>query len=450
MTPWSDATALAEALRRGEIDADTLAARARERITALDPELGAVVGLDAAPEPPRPGPFAGVPTLVKDLLPLRGRPVSFGSRLFAGHVAPDSAPYGEALLATGVVVLGRTSTSELGLLGSTEALASPRPTRNPFDLARSAMGSSGGAAAAVAAGYVPFAHASDGGGSIRIPASAHGLFGFKPGRGAVPPSAPPGPMDLVVDHVITRTVRDSAGFFTAVRTSPGAPAKAGALRVALHRRSPTGEAPTPEIAAALDRAAAAVAGLGHAVVEVEPPDLDGGAVADAFFLLSGAMVAQLCGMVASARGRPPGPDELEPFSLALAERFLARGPGSVGPALAALAAAGEAYARWLSAWDLALCPTMPDPPLPLGSLHPGTPPDVAIARTGRLAAYTAVPTLAGVPAASLPLATSASGLPLGMQLAAPAGHEDTLLAVAAALEGTPAWRVAVPPAPFGV
>ena len=222
-THWRDATALAEDVQRGAVSALEATNDAIARIEAIEPHVGALsskrfehaqseaLALDASPSQRRARPFAGVPFLVKDLAYLKGAPLTFGSRLFRDYRAPETEPIIQAALDAGMIALGKSRTPEFGLIGTTEPLLQG-PTHNPWDSSLSAGGSSGGAAAAVASGMVPFAHASDGGGSIRIPASACGLFGFKPsrGRGLAPRRGAPG--GLSISFCVTRSVRDTARF----------------------------------------------------------------------------------------------------------------------------------------------------------------------------------------------------------------------------------------------
>jgi len=209
------ATAQAELVARREISREEAWDACRARIDALNPLLHAIVTIaDGPPPPPTQGPFAGVPFVAKDVLPWPGLRWSIGSRAFARNPAPPAhTPYGARLVESGLACIGKSATSEFGLLGSTETLLEGI-THNPWDLAYSAAGSSGGSAAAVAAGIVPIAHANDGGGSIRIPASVCGLFGFKPSKGRTVAAAF-GSSDflaLTSDHCVARSVRDSARF----------------------------------------------------------------------------------------------------------------------------------------------------------------------------------------------------------------------------------------------
>ena len=214
-----DGVEMGARVRAGDVTADELAAACGERIAEVDPTVHAVADLAATPidDPAgRTGPFAGVPFAVKELLGVPGLPWTFGSRLFAANQAPAASPYVERLLRAGLRIVASTTSSEFGLLGSTESLLRG-PTANPWDARCSAGGSSGGAAAAVAAGIVPLAHANDAGGSIRYPAAMNGLFGLMPTPGRCAPAGPPptGLAALVVEHCVSRTVRDSATLLAA-------------------------------------------------------------------------------------------------------------------------------------------------------------------------------------------------------------------------------------------
>lgn len=445
-----DAVGLAEKIRRREVSAVEVTEAALARIERLNPIYGAVVGVEpeaalAQARTPGEGALAGVPWLVKDLLAMAGRPVEFGSRLFRGYVSPTGSPYAEALEKTGMIRLGRTSSSELGLLGSTETLAHG-VTKNPWDLRRSATGSSGGAAVAVAVGLVPVAHASDGGGSIRIPASVTGTFGFKPSRGRCLPAMPPAPVDLVAEHVITRSVRDSAVILHATEATPGGVVRAyqgEKLKIACYTRTIGGELPATGVAQELARAAQLCRALGHEVVEVDGPTLDVKALSKAFFDLSGGLVAMMMGQVGMMRGLPVGPDDVEPFTWGLMGR-LAQGPQIIADAAATIQAQAALYLAWLSEWDATLCPTTPDVAPQLGWLAPTLDEALLLQRTERLAGYTPIHNMAGVPAMSVPLGW-VDGLPVGMCFAAPHNHDARLLSLAYQLEAAAPWRDRWPP-----
>lgn len=430
------------------------------RLEAVNPRLNLVAAADperarAVARTIRPGaPFAGVPFLVKDLLATPGLPLGAGSRLLRGQPAPPASEYARALEDAGLVVLAKTTTSELGLLGTTETLAHGA-TRNPWDPARSPAGSSGGSAAAVAAGVVPMAHASDGGGSIRIPASVCGLFGFKASRGRLRDAGlPPGlPLAFMVSEgCVSRSVRDSAGLLLATqRTDALAPhrplaavdlaprARPRRLRIGVFERSASGLAPHPDVARALASARALCERLGHETVDAAAPAYDLEAMRDAFFLVAGAGLVPLVAQVAQAAGEAALPHLLEPLTLELAARARGRGPGALRAAMEVMLGAGAAMEAVAAGFDVTLCPTIPMPPFELGVLSPMRP-DEAMAFTERLASYTAIHSIAGLPAMSVPLHWTPAGLPVGCHFAARAGEDALLFELAHALEEAAPWR----------
>ncbi len=256
-----DATAQAALVASGELTATELVDAAIARIEALDPQLGALASTDFERARSRAasdlsGPFAGVPFLVKDLIAYPGLPHTMGCRLLASQTPTAGTPYSERLDAAGLVVLGKTTTSEFGLLGSTETLLHG-VTHNPWDPTRSAGGSSGGSAAAVAARMVPMAHASDGGGSIRIPAAMNGVFGFKPSGDRMAPSSPHDMHGLLVDHCVTISVRDSARMLAATERDDTSLPKVGLVTGASPQRLRIGYYATTLMGAAPSRVAPA-------------------------------------------------------------------------------------------------------------------------------------------------------------------------------------------------
>jgi len=443
MSERIDATELARRIRDGEVDADAVLARAQDRMERSGLNAVVATGRVAGGD----GPFAGVPTLVKDLLPFPGLPITMGCRLFQQNIPTDALPYTEALSASGLVVLGVSASSELGLLGSTET-ALHGVTRNPWGPELSAGGSSGGAAAAVAAGLVPIAHASDGGGSIRLPAALHGLVGFKASGGASAVATPmESPMSaLVSEGCVSWSVRDTDAYLAATAASPrplyGA-ADPGRLRVGVYLKDAFGRAPGPDARAAVERAAALLESLGHRVDWVDGPDLDGAAVSSAFFTCAGAVLTGLEQMMAPMLGRPLQAGDVEPFTLALLERFRRR--PALPEALAQVQAQGAALASFLGRHDVALSPTVGGERPRLGHLAPHLPIDVLLARTERLAAYTAAHNMAGAPAVSLPLHVDDDGLPVGVQLGAAPGQDQVLMRLAYQLEAAAPWTGRRPP-----
>jgi amidase len=452
--PWTlDATAQAELIRSGALSSEELTRMVLARIEVADGRIGAVVGLDAERAlaqagVPRAGRFGSVPFLVKDLLPQTGLRCAFGSRLFRDFVPPEASPYAQAIDDAGLVTLGKTTSSEFGLLGSTETLLDGS-TRNPWSLEHSAGGSSGGAAAAVAAGFVPMAHASDGGGSIRLPASLCGLFGFKPSRERCLPALPPSDLpELTIDHVVTRTVRDSAGFL-AVTERPNtpwgavgfvAPATCGPLRIGVYTDSLMGRPATRDGATAVEHAANLCASLGHHVEVIEPPPPVGRDVSEAFFTIAAESVLRILGMVAAMRGRPVEDDELEPFTGSLLRWYRAAPAGALQRALDLVERTTATMTTFLAGWDVTLCPTSGVDGPPLGFLAPNLSREVLIERTEQLAGYTPAHNMVGAPAMSVPLWVSPSGLPVGCHFAASPGHDARLLELAYQLEEADPWE----------
>lgn len=445
-----DALGQAELVRTGEVRPIDLVEAALARIEALNPALNYVASLDPdaarrRASEPLSGPFAGVPTLIKDVLGWPGLPLEFGSRLFRGNRASAASPYAAALERAGLVVLGKSATSELGLLGTTETLAHGA-TRNPWDLSRSTGGSSGGAVAAVAAGLVPIAHASDGGGSIRGPASLCGLFGFMPGRGrTLAADAPPdSPMAaLVSDHCVSRSVRDSAAWFTATAADADGPAAlreplSWRLRIGYVEASPFGHPPDPDGAAALQAAIRLCADLGHVMVEATGPRYDAPSLRDAYFAVAGAGIAGFATQMEQALGAEAVKAGLEPFTRALVDR-IGSGSLSVRGAAERLQIGAQAMERAFEGIDVLLSPATPFAAWPLGLIGPDSDWDEVMAFTDRLAGYTAGPSVAGMPAMSVPLHWTEAGLPIGCQFVAQRGGDELLLALALELEQAQPW-----------
>lgn len=451
-----DATAQAELVARGELTAAELLDAAEERVNRLEPLLHtmATVAFDRARAArPAKGPFHGVPFLLKDTTPYPGLRWSLGSRLMRRNMAAPPTPFGARVDAAGLVVIGKSTMSEMGLLGSTETLAEGI-THNPWDISRSATGSSGGSAAAVAAGLVPIAHANDGGGSIRIPACANGVFGFKPSRGRTV-TALVGRSDfgdMTSDGCVSRSVRDTARFLslveddvTAYRMGFVAGPDKRRLRIGAWSQTFDGREPAPEIQRAHDATVALLAELGHHVEEAKPPVFDAEPLGDAFFLVAGAAVADLVQLVNSTRGKIVREDELEPFSWALARRAIERGPAGLAVARDELAKAARAHLEAVSAYDVTVTPVLATQTWRIGHLSPLVPADELIRRTAETLGYTPIHNVAGTPAMSVPLHTSRDGLPIGAHFAAKPGDDAILLALAYELEAARPWADRWPP-----
>lgn len=445
-----DASAQAELVRRRDVSPLELVDAAIARIEALDGELNAVTTrlFERARERARAalpdGPFTGVPYLIKDLDDLAGTRNTRGSRLFADAVSAADAAFVARNLATGVVVVGKSNTPEFGLLGTTESVLLG-PCRNPWNPAHTPGGSSGGAAAAVAAGLVPFAHATDGGGSIRIPAACCGLFGLKPSRGRLDPRARP-PIDIGVQHCVSRSVRDSARLFAATeyvgRDADLPPvglveeASDRRLRIAFHTTNFFGDAPHPEVEIALQRAARLCTDLGHRVEEARP-NFDGEAFVHHFITVWASLPAEL---VATARARGLDPASvLEPWTLGLAETFARRPKGALLAAGEHFATIGRLLDAFFGRYDVLLTPVLKAPPVPIGAQAPTLDYDALYRAVTEWVSYTPLHNAAGTPAMSVPLAWSRDGLPIGVQFAAARGGEATLFELAYALESAQPW-----------
>jgi amidase len=445
------------------------------RIEKENAELNAVIHLSfekaraqaSAPSLPH-GPLRGVPFLMKDLGgQTAGDPYHAGMRFLrnaAWREAEDSY-FAAKLRAAGVVFLGRTNTSELGLLPTTEPLAYGA-TKNPWDLSRSAGGSSGGAAAAVASGMVPAAHASDGGGSIRVPAAHCGLVGLKTTRGRC--SFGPGLGErwggLSVELVVSRTVRDTAAVLDVVQgTMPGDPyaaaspvrpyasevgAPPGRLRIGLMTRAPRAMAVDPDCAAGAERTARILEGLGHSVEESYPSALDEPQSMSALVTVIAVSVARALETWSARVGRPVLRDSVEPLTWALAEMARSWSSTRYLEAIESVHAFGRRLADWWTeGFDLLLTPTTAEPAPLLGEMT--SPPDVPLKgflRAAPFGVFTAPFNLSGQPALSLPLHWTGEGLPVGVQLVAATGREDLLLRVASQLEEAAPWAHKRPPA----
>ncbi|MFZ5670591.1 MAG: amidase [Pseudomonadota bacterium] len=458
--PWTpDATAVAAMIRSKEISAAEAVEAAVRRAEALQPKLNFIVNsdfdraLDAAKKGGQTGPFAGVPFLVKDLDDDIGLPTRYGSavaRLFPPAARQDA--WVDALDRAGFISIGKSATPEFGFLPTTEPLAYG-PTRNPWNTNHSTGGSSGGAACAVAAGVVPLAHASDGGGSIRIPAANCGLFGLKPSRGRLAGNVGMEVSDLSVDHCDAHSVRDSAALFAACeRSDAGAPFRPVGLvtkplrkrlKVGLLVKSAAGLDPDPEVRAAIDGTVALLDDLGHRVEETRWPV--GEDFTQNFLLLWAAGAAEALAGTAKAAGVKVDAASFEPFSLGMAELVAKAPEGAVQKAIAALKSAQASYDRWFADVDVIVSPVLRTPPARLGFVSGDVPFDTLVERLTSYVGYTPLHNVAGAPAMSVPLHWTAGGLPVGVQFAARAGDDALLLALAYQLEAARPWAGRKPP-----
>jgi amidase len=468
-----DATAQAELVRSGDASAVELVDDAIARVEKLNPELNAVIhprfdrARDEARGPLPDGPFRGVPLMLKDLLAgIEGDPIHEGMKFLrdAGYRADHTDALAQRYLDAGFVCVGRTNAPELGIVPTTEPEAYG-PTRNPWDTNRTTGGSSGGSAAAVASGMVAVAHANDGGGSIRIPASCCGLVGLKPSRGRTSLMPDFSVVDdlLIVELCVTRTVRDTAGVLdvlqgAAVGDTVRAPAPVrpyreevgaapGKLRIGLLTHNPleTGEI-HPDCVAAARETAKLLESLGHTVEETFPTALADPAMVGHFTTLWAATLVYNLRYWERKTGRAITPDDVEPLTWTLAEMGRSiTAPDYVDAQHAALELGRRVEAWHASGYDLLLTPTLGEPPVELGTFSTPDEPILGFLRAATFVPYTPLANITGGPAISLPMHWNADNLPIGVQLMAAYGREDTLLRVAAQLEHAQPWVDRLPP-----
>ncbi len=471
-TQWMDATDQAALVADGEVTPAELLDAALERIERLDPQLNALTfrwfdearATAASPDLPG-GPFRGVPFLLKDLYAhMAGHPLSNGNAALkdAAPLSPQDTTLVGRFRAAGLVIAGRTNSPELGSLPTTEPVAWG-PTRNPWDPGRTPGGSSGGSAAAVASGMVPVAHASDGGGSIRIPASCCGLVGLKPSQGRITLGPFRTESALGVEHCVTRTVRDSAALLdathgpgvgdTVIAPAPARPfveevgADPGRLRIGMLDHNPRGGAIAPECADGVRATAARLESLGHDVEPGFPEALADREVVGRFLAMWATAMAAGIAECEAAVGRTIGEDEVEPVNWVQSE--YAKNLHATDLAAAQAASAGfrrRVQQWWSDGWDLLLTPTLGEVPLPLGTManDPATP-LAPLIRAEAFVPFTPAWNMSGQPAISLPMHRTAEGVPVGVQLVAAYGREDLLLRVAAQLEAAAPWADLRPP-----
>ena len=474
-----DATAMAELVGSGEASPAELVDAAIERAEAVNGELNAVIhplydeAREAAAGDLPDGPFKGVPFLLKDLgAAFAGQPLHMGMRALkeAGFRSPVDTYLAQRFRDAGLITIGKTNTPELGILPTTEPDAYGA-TRNPWDTTRTPGGSSGGSGAAVAGGIVPMAHANDGGGSIRIPASNNGLVGLKPTRQRITE----GPLigdnlsGLTCELVVSRSVRDSARILDAVQgPAPGDPYVApeplrpyvdeltdesGGLRIGMM----TAPAVPAEVAAdcvtAAENAAKLLESLGHHLTGSSPTDALGGAdagvdIQDSFLTRWAAGQTAVVDQVGMLIGRELGADDVEPLTWALAEIGRERDSGRYLRDVALHQGISRMLAGWFEAGhDLLLTPTMAEVAPKLGTIDDtltDNPMD-AFHRSFPSGAFTALFNVTGQPAISVPLHWTDEGVPVGVQLVAPLGREDLLLRAAAQLERAQPWAERRPP-----
>ncbi len=463
-----DAVALAALVAKGEVTAGELVELGIARAKQVNPSINAIARSQyprarAAIEAGLPdGPLRGVPYLIKDLSIFeKGVPAGLGSALYANFVPDHDSAYTARCKRAGLVIIGRSLTPELGLSPSTE----PRQygaCRNPWNLSYSPGGSSGGSAAAVSAGILPAAHATDGGGSIRTPAAHCGLFGLKPSRGRVSyaPDAGEGWGGLAVTHAVTRSVRDSALLLDLTNgPEPGDPYAAptperpfadevgrspGRLRIAMMRRDHRGAALHPECVKAVENAAKLCETLGH-IVEEAAPDIDLAQLRPKNQILLAANVARTLTVRWRALKREPRRDDVEALTWAVFNRGRAITGIQYADALSATHAAGRKLAAFLASYDVILTTTLPAPPPPLGYFDMDGEVETFSKRAAEYLTITPLYNATGTPAMSVPLHWTADGLPVGVHFGGRYGEEGKLIQLAAQLEQAQPWFDRLPP-----
>ncbi|MDX2169487.1 MAG: amidase family protein [Deltaproteobacteria bacterium] len=463
-----DGLGLAALVARKAVTPAELAEAAIARIEKYNPHLNAVVtpmyeqgrALAAAPGD---GPFRGVPFLLKDILGnVAGVPTQSGARFLRDMIAPVDDTLVVRFKAAGLVPLGKTNVPEFGLLPTTESVLYGA-AHNPWSLAHSTGGSSGGSAAAVAAGIVPFAHANDGGGSIRIPASCCGLVGLKPTRARNPLGPRLGDImsGLICEHVVSRTVRDTAVLLDCTAgPEPGDPYAAPApprpyadeltarptqLRIAYTTTDPAGQPLHPECVAAVEATARLCQELGH-IVEPGAPSIDHNQATQAFLALWCGGLAMQIDAVAMLTGRAVREEDFEGVSWGLYQQGRQVTASQYLLSLAMLQIIGRACGQFHETYDCWLTPTLGTPPIALGTVDINQrDPLQALAPILNYVPFTPLQNATGQPAISLPLHWSADGLPVGVMFTAKLGDESTLLRLAAQLEQARPWKDKRPP-----
>lgn len=459
-----DALGLAALVRRGEVAPLELLEAALERCAAVEEQLNAVplrheaLAREWAATVDRSAPFAGVPFLLKDLaVGLAGTVTSAGSRFFADARATVDSEIVRRYRKAGLVIFGKTASPELGLTATTESRLHGA-TRNPWNLGRTVGGSSGGAAAVVAARVIPIAHATDGGGSIRTPASCCGVFGLKPSRGRTPlgPSRFEGWNGLTIQHAVSMTVRDNAALLDATAGSElGSPYAApspvrsfleetriapGRLRIALIATPPSASSVDPEVSTALNEVGEWLTRLGHDVESARFP-IDHAATHQG--IIDTLMISTRRVLEDRARdiGRAVTAEDVELVTWAFYQGAATVSGLAYARAREAFDRAGYEMARLHERFDVILTPTLAKPPVEIGELSLSPPSlEVFVNNISGFGPFTAIYNMTGQPAMSVPLASTREGLPIGMMFAAAYGQEGLLYRLASQLEAERPWR----------
>lgn len=459
---FASAVEISALVRNGDATAREVTEATLRRIEALNPAINAFTAVEAERalaaadriEPGENAPFAGVPIAIKGNVPVEGYPLNSGSKFLDGFRPDHSAFLVQRLQEAGFVIIGITNLPEFAILPTTE----PRftgPTRNPWHRDHTPGGSSGGSAAAVAAGLVPIAHGNDGGGSIRIPAACCGLVGLKPSRGRVSVGPDMGESFLACNGVLTRTVADTAHaldviggyevgdanwapkppepFATAMRRDPGR------MRIAVTAANPLGVTPPDDALVGVRVAAEILQGVGHEVEEVTPP-FPPAEVLDAFINVFGPAIALGIESAVRINGREPAQDEIEPLSRALLDRARTTPAIAYLSTLAQLQALARRLVAFFADYDALLTPALGERPLRIGECHGyGDEPLRDLARSGVFTPYTSLFNVTGQPAIAVPIGLGSDGLPTGVQIVGRPLAEDRLLQLARQLEYANPW-----------
>jgi amidase len=460
---FSSAFELAARVRAGELSARELVSECLGRIDALQPTINAFTHVAyesalAAAEAIAPGdprPFAGVPIAIKDNRPVAGMPITMCSDLFGDRIARHDAFLVRRLRDAGFVLVGKTALPEMGILPTTESRRFG-PSRNPWSLERTPGGSSGGSAAAVAAGMVPIAHGNDGGGSTRIPAACCGLVGLKAARGRVSVGPDGGQSFLTIDGVLTRTVAETAAVLDVLAgyelgdatwaPAPEAPFAAlaarepGSLTIGLALEPPLeGAVLDPVCERAARDASTVLEGLGHSVREITPPWSNLGLLSD-FTRAFGPMVSMTTMIGGKLAGREPVEADVEPLTWALYERARTQDTLAFLSAQGRLESVARTIVSFFEPFDIVVTPALARRPLAIGEVHGrGPDPWEHYQRSGHFTPYTAIVNVTGLPAVSLPLYHGDDGLPIGVQLIGRPAAEGDLLSVCGQLEQALPW-----------
>jgi len=467
-TQWMDAVAQAELVRTNQVTPSELLQATLDRTEQLNGAVNAINyqwadrardrarQLESAPD----APLRGVPFILKDLhAALTGTPISNGNRALrdANFITDYSTELVQRYVAAGLNIFGRGSSPEFGSVPVTEPEAWG-PTRNPYDLTRTSGGSSGGSAAAVAAGIVPAAHASDGGGSIRIPASCCGLVGLKVSQGRISAAPNRDETNLGVEHVVTRTVRDSAVLLD-VTHGPGIGDKVIAprpsrpylnelrtpphsLRIGFLDHRPLPGPFDEECGIGVRRVVDVLASLGHRVEASWPKPLEDASFPPRFSALWSTNMAVAIEATAQLLGRSPSDDDFEAMNWAMGKFAATMSAVDYAKSIVATTTFRRNVQQWWAdGFDLLVTPTLAQLPLPIGAIHNNhTSPMEPMRVAGDFVAFTTAYNVTGQPAISLPLHWTPEGIPVGIQLVAAYGREDILIAIAAQLEDAMPWR----------